>query len=73
MARRRSRAQGDSPDRLAAAKALHAAAMARLRARMSGRPLPPLPEATPPPEPPRTSPEQAYRNTTRLLGEGNEP
>lgn len=74
MARRRSQAQADSPERLAAAKAYHAAAIARLRARIAGQPLPPMPLQPAAGEaPPKVTPEQAYRNSSRLLGEGNEP
>ncbi len=73
MARRRGTGKGDnSPERLAAAKAFHAAAIARLAARRAGRALPPLPIA-PAPEPHRkTTPQQAYRNAARLTGEGDE-
>jgi len=68
MARRRAIAP--TPERLAEAKAFHAAAMARLRARIAGTPLPPRPESSA--AQPSTTPQQAYRNTSRLLGEGDE-
>jgi len=76
MPRRRARAEADSPERLAAAIAWQRSAVARLNALRDGRPLP---AAAPPPSslpsaPPAcsASPEQTYRNTERLLGEGND-
>lgn len=68
MARRAVRSP-DAPDRLAQAVALHREAMARLSARMRGESYSPPPAATPAPS---TTPQQAYRNASRLLGEGND-
>jgi len=76
MPRRRARSEPDTPQRLALAVAQHRLALARLDALRAGRPLPAArPEPlTPPaaPHAPSASPEQTYRNTERLLGEGND-
>ncbi|AOH83644.1 hypothetical protein AWL63_06310 [Sphingomonas panacis] len=76
MPRRRARSEPDSPQRLALAVARHRLALARLDALRAGRPLPEAPpEPLPPsaaPITPSASPEQTYRNTERLLGEGSD-
>lgn len=70
---RRAAPLPDAADRLAQAVALHRDAMARLNARMRGQAYapPPAPTSTPAPAPSIT-PEQAYLNTSRLLGEGSD-